>query len=170
MKELINPALLPMINNGMLSVERINHLIYVKEFVDRIAGKNYVSEQTVAGLKKLYGVEPNIITWGDYFQTELASALPDVSDREFERAVDTVRFDMISSYRIFSNKEWSFFLWVEEQYREVMARGEKEYTEDETEILHLHVLMEYYRDMELKDAFTEGEILWYEPFKEAMAV
>ncbi|MCP4132779.1 MAG: hypothetical protein GY754_17570 [bacterium] len=170
MQNLINEAIMPMVNDGVFSMERISDLVYVKEFIDRISTKNYIGKQTVEGLFNLYGVMPNIITWGDYFQTEMASSLLDLDDKEFRKAVETIRFDMISSYKIFSEKDKDFFNWVEESYLEIAAQPKEDFTDEEQETYHLHILKDYYQDIGITDKFSEAEIRWYSPFREAMVV
>ena len=45
MKELMNEAVVTLINEGKLSMNKVNHLIYIKEFIDRISTKNYISQE-----------------------------------------------------------------------------------------------------------------------------
>ena len=66
MTELINGSIIDMVNDGLLSMKRIEGLIYVKEFIDRASGKKFIEEPVVRKLEKKYGARPNIITWGDY--------------------------------------------------------------------------------------------------------
>jgi len=113
---------------------------------------------------------PNIISWGDYFQTEMASSLVDLTDEQFKKAVSTVKFDMISCHHIFSEKEDSFFKWVDDTYYELMAREIEIFTEEEEDIIHLKILKEYYVDLSVVDNFTETEVSWYSEFSEAVAI
>jgi len=170
MQEIINEAIIPMINDGLFSAGRLNSLIYIKSFIDRISSKNYIDKESVYNIQQKYGVLPNIITWGDYFQTEMACSLLYLTDNEFCKAVDTLKFDMISGYLIFSTKEIDFFNWVRESYEVIMTENKTDFSEDEKEILHLKILMDYYIELDLKNCFTDAEMRWYQPFKSAMVI
>ena len=123
MQEVINEALIPMINEGLISVPRIHELIYIKEFVDRVSSRRFVDSESEKKLRSRFGVSPSVITWGDYFQTELATALLHVSEEEFTRSVDAVRYDIISSCQIFTGKGRDFIDWVERAHLEVTTGG-----------------------------------------------
>jgi len=170
MKEIINRALIPSINMGLVSMRRIDSLIYIKEFVDRVASQHYVDEETAESLVKRYGVTPDIITWGDYFQVEMATAMMNHSDDEFSKAVETVRFDVISSYIIFSTQNDDFIKWIDQQYLTVSTRDTEELSEEDEEILHLKILRDYYNDMAIVNNFTDAEMDWYGDFTEASAM
>jgi hypothetical protein len=170
MKELINESLLPMISDGSLGIDRINSLIYIKEFIDRISSKNYLDEATACDLEKKYGVRPNIVTWGDYFQTEMATSLQVIPDEEFLRAVETLKFDMVASWVIFCEKDDAFFDWVDSTHEMIAENKASNYTEEEEEILHLKILKDYYVGLGLVNNFTDSEIHWFSAFQEAKVV
>lgn len=170
MQELINESIMTMVNDGTVSIDRAKSLVYIKEFIDRISTKTYIREETAEELREKYGVRPNIITWGDYFQTEMATSLLVVPDDEFSRAVETLRFDMVASWMIFSEKDGSFFKWVDDTYDRIIDAKSAGYTEEEQEILHLKILKEYYTDLGLVNRFTEGEMRWFEGFEEEKVV
>ncbi len=170
MRKIINEAIIPMINEGMLSMNRIKELIEIKEFVDSLSTKKYIERRTVEDINKKYGVTPSIITWGDYFQTELASSLVNHSDEDFSAAVETIKFDIISSYIIFSEQTPDFFEWVDNKYYELITLGKEEQSEDDKEIRHLKILKDYYVDMGIVNNFNESTMRWYNSFKEAMAI
>lgn len=170
MKELINESILSMVNDGSMSVDRINSLVYIKEFIDRIASRHYLAEEAVAELQKKYGVRPNIITWGDYFQTEMAASLMVLPDEEFLKAVETLKFDMVASWVIFCEKESAFFEWVDDMHASITSCKSANFTEEEEEILHLKILKEYYIGLGLVDNFTESEMHWFSAFQEARVV
>lgn len=170
MKELINESILSMVNDGSMSVDRINSLIYIKEFIDRIASRHYLAEEAAAELQKKYGVRPNIITWGDYFQTEMAASLMVLPDEEFLKAVETLKFDMVASWVIFCEKESAFFEWVDDMHASITSCKSGNFTEEEEEILHLKILKEYYVGLGLVDNFTESEMHWFSAFQEARVV
>ncbi len=170
MKRLINDAILPLLNDGLISVHRLENLIFIKDFIDRNTTRSYIEKGKALELKEKYGVFPNIISWGDYFQTELATAMMYKSDDEFNRAVHTVKFDVISSFEIFSGKGSEFFEWVDAQYNDVMGRDEDEIAEQDNEIIHLKILKDYYVDMGIVNNFTESELRWYSTFGESKAM
>jgi hypothetical protein len=159
-----------MVNDGNFSIERINNLIYIKTFIDRISTKRYIEDDAAQELEKKYGVRPNIITWGDYFQTEMATSLMVVSDEEFNRALATLKFDMAASWTIFCEKDQAFFDWVENTYQEITQAKSGDYTEEEEEILHLRILMEYYVNLGLSNNFTAAEMGWFAGFEQAEAM
>jgi len=170
MDKMINEAIVPLINDGYISKERVEHLIFIKEFIDSIASKMYLGESDVNAIYNRYGVKPNIVTWGDYFQTEMASTLLKVSDEEFIGALDTVKFDVMSAWEIFSNKDAEFFEMVDQWYYSLLGLDPAEYTEEEDEILHLKILKDYFVDMGITDKFTESMKLWYHSFAESAAI
>lgn len=170
MQEMINESIMPMVNDGTISIERAKSLIYIKEFIDRISTTTYIREDTAEELRAKYGVRPNVVTWGDYFQTEMATSLLVVSDEEFSRAVDTLRFDMAASWTIFCEKDGAFFKWVDDTYDEIIDKKSAGYTDEEKEILHLRILKEYYTDLGLSNKFNEGEMRWFEGFGEERVV
>ncbi|MBN2160886.1 MAG: hypothetical protein JW807_15965 [Spirochaetes bacterium] len=170
MKDLINESIMTMINEGSMSLERINNLIYIKAFIDRIATKKYIEEEAARDLERKYGVRPDIITWGDYFQSEMATSLMVVPDEEFNRAVETLKFDMVASWIIFCEKEQDFFDWVDSTHAAITECKEKGFTEEEEEVLHLKILKDYYTDLGLVNNFTESEMKWFNGFQEAKVV
>jgi len=170
MQELINESIITMVNDGTLSMERVKSLIYIKSFIDRISTRNYLEEESARDLEKKYGVRPNIITWGDYFQTEIATSLAVLSEEEFDRAVATLRFDMVASWFIFCEKGDDFFEWVELTHEAIVQAKESGYTQEEEEILHLKILKDYYTNLGLVNNFTDAEMQWFDGFQEAKVV
>ncbi len=170
MEELINGSLVEMINDGRISMRRANNLIYIKSFINRISTKNFIEEEAIRDLEKKFGVRPNIVTWGDYFQTQMATSLMVLSDEEFERGLETLKFDMVASHYIFCEKDGSFFEWVDNTYTALTEAKSGGYTEEEEEIIHLKILKDYYVDLGLVDNFTEVEKEWFAGFQEAEAI
>lgn len=166
MERMVSDCLLPFINQGTLSVEKVNLLAEMKEFVDRVSSRTYIGENTVASLVKRFGVEPDIVTWGDYFQSELAFDAVKYSVDELNKVIQTVKFDIMSSFQIFCEHESEFFEWVESTSNEIIMNSSVDYSEEEQEILHLKILKDYYCNMGLQDAFTPDEIQWYAAFAE----
>ncbi len=159
-----------MINEGLIGASRLTTLIKIKEFIDNISTRDYIEQRDAREIKKKYGVMPDIVSWGDYFQTELASSLLHKSDKEFFLAVETVKYDMISSQIIFSEKESDFYQWVDENYYCILSSSKDEHTDEEKEIIHLKILKDYYLDLGIKDNFSEATLEWYHSFREAMAI
>ena len=170
MKEIVNQSILPLVADGAISVARVSALAYVKDFIDRIAGREYLGEDAAREIEGRYGVRPDVVTWGDYFQTEMATSLLVLSDEEFERAVETLRFDMVASWIIFSGKDASFMEWVDGAYDAVIRLDSADLGEEEEEILHLKVLKDYYTDLGIRGRFTESEMEWFVRFQERQAI
>ncbi len=167
MEKLLNDAVISLVNQGKLSMVKINQLISLKEFVDRLAGRNYISSDVVDDLVAKYGSEPQIVTWGDFFQTEIAFDSWEYSDEEFLKVISTIKFDIMSSYEIFSNQNFEFFDWIERSFKEIIDLNKSVYSEEEQEILHLKILKDYYINMDIKDNFETDEMLWYNSFMDS---
>ncbi|MBN1499626.1 MAG: hypothetical protein JW982_05705 [Spirochaetes bacterium] len=167
MEKLLNDAVISLVNQGKLSIVKINQLMALKEFIDRLAQKSYISSDVVEDLVSKYGSKPQIVTWGDYFQTEVAYDSYSYSDEEFLKVISTIKFDLMSSYEIFSNQSYEFFDWIEKTFKEIIDQNKSVYTEEEQEVLHLKILKDYYINMDLKDNFIPEEILWYNSFMDS---
>jgi hypothetical protein len=170
MNSLINKAVIPLINRMGISSLRMTHLIYIKEFIDRISTKSYFHEDELKRLETQFGVKPDIISWGDYFQAEIATSAKTLSDDEFVKIFETVKFDMISSYIIFKNKGADFFEWIEKLYSDIEMKDVDQLTDEDNEIVHLRILMSYYTEIGIVDRFFESEIKWHSSFSNAFAV
>ncbi len=170
MNNLINRTIIPVINDKGASSLRITNLIYIKEFIERISTKPYMKAEELNRLVAQFGVTPDIVTWGDYFQAEIATSMQSKSDDEFMKSVDTVKFDMISSYLIFKDKDSDFFEWVENSFGNVEVDDFENLSSEDKEIIHLKILMDYYQEIGLIDRFSESELNWHSSFKEALAI
>jgi len=170
MNNLINRAIIPVINTVGITSLRLNHLIYIKEFIERISTKPYMGVDELNRLEAQYGVHPDIITWGDYFQAEMATAMKDSGDDEFLKTFETVKFDMISCYLIFKDKGSDFFEWIENSFNQIDVSDIDNRTDDERELVHLKILMDYYLELGITDNFYESELNWYSSFREALAI
>jgi len=167
MKELINEGIIPMVNDGLFSMKRIMNLIYIKEFIDRISSRSYLEDKDIGSIFQRFGVKPDVLTWGDYFQTELAISLSSMTDEEFDRALETVQFDMMAACIIFSGKDKAYFDWVEITWMEIVNTKDSGHTEDEKDIIHLKIMMDYYVNLGLIDDFTPAEKEWFSLFEDA---
>ena len=170
MNDLINRAIIPVINDRGISSLRMTHLIYLKEFIERISTKPYMKEEELNRLEEQFGVRPDIITWGDYFQAEMATTMKTKSDDEFIKAFETVKFDMISSYHIFKDKGSDFFEWIENSFGNVETDEVDSLSDEDKELVHLKILMDYYQEIGIADRFSESELNWHLSFREALAI
>ncbi|MBN2402385.1 MAG: hypothetical protein JXN64_08285 [Spirochaetes bacterium] len=170
MEFILNEQLIPMVNNGNLNITKIQCLVIIKEFIDRISDTKYLEDNVVDKITEMHNTMPSVITWGDYFQTELAYDLQGESDADFIKAVETVKYDIISSYEIFTKKNELFFEWVEYNYNEKEEKKDTFSREEYEEAVHLNILKDYYKSMKIKNNFSAAELSWYNNFKEAMAV
>ncbi|HNX22783.1 MAG TPA: hypothetical protein PKG60_01965 [Spirochaetota bacterium] len=170
MNNLINRAIIPVINDRGISSLRMSHLIYIKEFIERISTKSYMKDEDLTRLEAQYGEIPDIITWGDYFQAEMATTMQFKNDDEFIRAFETVKFDMISSYMIFKDKGSDFFEWIENSFGNLIIDDTDNLSDEDKEIVHLKILMDYYQEIGITDRFAESELNWHSSFREALAI
>lgn len=161
----LNPELTDMALAGQLSGRKIAGLIRLKECVDRYAQTKYVPDEQMQQLIEKYGVEPDIVSWGDYFQTEIASRHFQANDAEFEAIVETVRFDLISAVKIFGNKSNEYKTRVEREGLETYGMPQENWGEPEEEKAHLYILLQYFRELGLEQAeIPAEEEAWFEGF------
>ncbi|MCL1833366.1 MAG: hypothetical protein FWG49_02585 [Leptospirales bacterium] len=170
MNSLINRTVMPLINSRGITALRMVHLVYIKEFIDRISTKPYLAKDEIERLEEQFGVKPDVISWGDYFQSEIATTAKDLSDDEFMKIFETLKFDMISSYIIFQNKGTDFFEWIENSHADFEMKDADQLTDEDNEIIHLRILMNYYSELGIADRFFESELNWHSSFSEALAV
>lgn len=163
----IHPDLNDMVKNGQLSAQKLKDLVRLRGIVDRFATNRFVSEAELVSLREKFGHEPGIVTWGDYFQTEVASRFFHLSDDAFARIVDTVRFDLIAARMIFAGKSPSFFDQVEEAGLEALGIPRDDWSQKEEEAAHMRILKQYYLDMGLADReISRMDREWFEGFVE----
>lgn len=161
----LNPELFDMVKRGQLSAEKILTLIAIKRTVDRFATTKFTDEKTMEDLKTKFGVYPDIITWGDYFQTEIASRFFPMDDIEFSKIADTIRFDLISSHLIFSEKPLFFYDKVRGDALISKCFDEEFRNTIDQENIHLEILLEYFENMEIgKKPLSFSDRVWYEGF------
>jgi hypothetical protein len=166
----IHPALNDMIQRGQLGDSKIVDLRYIKATVDRIAVTDYVSGEQAEALRQKYGESPTIITWGDYFQTTIASDFFDLPDDEFHKIAETVRFDLIASVKIFQRKPADFIQSVLDAGLTAGGRDSESLTEEDQESLHLMILCRYFQEMGLEGAILHAEDLnWFDSFVQVQA-
>ncbi|WP_078124097.1 hypothetical protein [Leptospira alexanderi] len=165
-KSELNPELFDMMKQGKLSTGKILDLIALKELVDRFATTPFIEEDKIAQIKKRTGVEPDILTWGDYFQTEIASRYFEKSETEFKKILETIRFDLISAHLIFSGKPEYFQDSVRGQALISKSIDSTFWTLEDQEAVHLEILLEYYTQMGIGEKpLTISDRIWYESFE-----
>jgi hypothetical protein len=161
----VNPELLPMIRQGLITPEKLALLVELHEIVDRFATTLFTDEEAQAKLKADFGVLPDIITWGDYFQTEVASRYFLESEESLRKIIDTIRFDLISSHLIFSGKPEYFKNRVRSEALVSKGIDAAKLKAEEEESLHLEILLDYFENLGL--GFTPMSLqdkIWYEGF------
>jgi hypothetical protein len=166
MKKILNDSIMSLVSDGLLSMTVMKELIRIREFIDRVSDKKYILDSTISSIEAKFGVTPDIMTWGDYFQCDLAMSSLNMSDDEFIRTVDTVFFDIISSWDIFSSNPDEFKEWVETESRKMLTSGIApiELTDSEKELVHLKILKDYFEELGLNGNFYESELIWYNNF------
>lgn len=170
MKHIINEAIIPLLNEGFISNSQMHDLIEIKEFIDRVSTREYVSPEEQEVIYNKLGVYPTLLTWGDYFQSDLALYGRNSSDDEFSTVVDTIKFDVMSSHSLFSGNKREFADWIEASYLLYNELDPEKMSEDEQEIMHLKILKDYFYNMGIVDNFTEAEKQWYMSFRQEKAV
>ncbi|PJZ77442.1 hypothetical protein [Leptospira neocaledonica] len=165
-KSELNPELFDMMRRGQLSANKILNLISLRDLVDKFASKPFLEEEKLQEIKERTGVEPDILTWGDYFQTEIASRYFNKTDSEFSKIVDTIRFDLISSHLIFSDKPDYFVDSVRGQALVSKSIDSSFWTLEDEENVHLEILLDYYDQMGIGEKpLTVSDRVWYESFE-----
>jgi len=171
MTKILNDSIMHLVDEGRLSMNKIQQLIDIKEFVDRVSSKKYLGNETIESMTARYGAAPDIFSWGDYFQSDLAAAAVNNDDEEFLKILETVRFDIMSAWDICSSNGPEFFEWVDDFSTRLWLSGrdESEFTDEEKEAVHLKVLTDYFTDMGLNGNFYESELIWYHSYFESQA-
>ncbi|RHX88610.1 hypothetical protein [Leptospira stimsonii] len=165
-KSELNPELFDMMKQGKLSAGKILDLIALKELVDRFAMTPFIEEEKVAEIRERTGVEPDILTWGDYFQTEIASRYFEKSEPQFKKIIETIRFDLISAHLIFSGKPEYFQDTVRGQALISKSIDSTFWTLEDEEAIHLDTLLEYFVQMGIGEKpLTVSDRIWYESFE-----
>ncbi len=156
---------------GKLSPRKVRNLIVLKKMVDRLATKTYISESEVEELAELYGEAPDIITWGDYFQAEVATDHWQKDDAEFETLMQTITFDLIAAILIFDKKKREFFEIVRANQQEAMQKDKHKITEEDKEHVHMGILLDYFLQMGLSAAnLTDQDFDYFEQFASKKAI
>ncbi len=154
-----------MVQRGQFSPNKIDELKRLYTLVDGYAGAPYLSEEEVVRLTERFGAAPDILTWADYFQTEVGSRYFMVTDEEFTKIVDTVRYDLISAVLIFQGKSAEFLEEVEANGLIARSMDPALWGLAEEEAAHLYILKEYFLNMGLERAILpEADLEWFNTF------
>ena len=154
-----------MVRRGQFSERKIAELIRLRLTVDGYAKTPYISEEEAGRLAEQYGAAPDILSWADYFQTEVGSRYFMVADEEFAKVVDTVRYDLISACLIFQGKPEEFFEQVQANGLVARSMDPATWNEAEEEAAHLYILKEYFLNMGLETAIIpQADLEWFNMF------
>ncbi|MCC5815770.1 MAG: hypothetical protein JJT78_13540 [Leptospira sp.] len=161
----LNPELFEMVKSGKLSSNKILGLISLKNLVDNYATKPFIENAKLEEMKEKFGVYPDILTWGDFFQTEIASKFFDLKDDKFQNIIDTIRFDLVSAYLIFSGKPDTFKDQIRTEALISKSIDSYLWSFDNEENVHLEILLDYFENLGLgKKPLPLSEKIWYESF------
>lgn len=165
--ESLNRQIQDMILMKKLSPRKIRNLVNIKKMADRLAQKPFLADDEVDQLVEKFGVKPDVITWGDYFQTEIAFQHWEKPDHEFEKVVQTVSFDLIAATMIFSGKDNAFREQTRSEYHEALHHSSNAKKE---ESLHMGILLEYYEQLGLEmNNLTNDDFNYFEQFVDKQA-
>ncbi|WCL48861.1 hypothetical protein [Leptospira sp. GIMC2001] len=164
-KSELNPELFEMVRTGKLSSSKILGLIHLKSLVDSYATKPFVENEKLEEIKAKFGVYPDIISWGDYFQTEIASRYFDETDERFKTILETIRFDLVSANLIFAGKPDNFRDRVRSEALISKSIDSYLWSFENEENVHLEILLDYYENLGLGEKpLPTSERIWYEGF------
>ncbi|XDD43504.1 hypothetical protein AB3N58_03905 [Leptospira sp. WS60.C2] len=161
----VNPELMPMIRQGLLTPEKVAILSELHNMVERFAGSLYTDEEAQKKILEKTGAVPDLITWGDYFQTEVASRFYLESEDSLRRIVDTIRFDLISAHLIFSGKPDHYKDKIRADV--LFSKGfDSAMPNQNLESQHLEILLNYFENMDLGNKpLSLQDKAWYESFQ-----
>ncbi len=164
----LNRQLDEMVLRRRLNPAKQQMLIDLKAFVDRLAGCNFTPIEEVRRSEEKYGVAPDIITWGDFFQIEMAVAHWEKSDSEFNTYCQTVYYDLISAAKIFTGRSTEFRQSIIQKMNHNLGLPEQERNAEE---IHLGILCHYFENLSLDAARLKKEdISWFHQFLAQEAV
>lgn len=161
----LNPELFEMVRTGKLTSAKIVALIFLKNLIDQYSSKPFLENEKLEEIKQKFGVYPDIMTWGDYFQTEIASKYFDQSDEKFQVIIDTIRFDLISAYLIFQGKPDNFTDRIRTEALIAKSIDSYLWSFENEENIHLEILLDYFENLGLAERpLPISEKIWYESF------
>ena len=169
--EAINPLVQKLVLENQLSPRKIRNLILLKKMVDRLCSSLYLDPEEALKIEEKVGEFPDIVTWGDYFQTEIAIEHGKKNDAEFEAVIQTVTFDLIASTLIFTNKDDDFRSNVRNAQLAAQVKDYTSWTSEDEESIHLGILLDYFLQMGLDmQKLTEQDFAYFEQFAAQKAV
>ena len=145
----LNPELDIFVEQDQLSTTKINELLFLKKFIDRVSKKPFIDEQKLEEIKNKLGTVPDIITWGDYFQTEVATEHWQKKDNEFSQVIQTIIYDIIVSAMIFYRKNENSMEEFKKSQWLSQDDSFNEPFESREELEHFNILLVYYEEMGL---------------------
>jgi len=164
----INSALHDMIRRGQLGENKLTELRRLKKLVDAFALLPHIGEEELLRLEEKYGERPHVITWGDYFQTEVGSRYFESSDLEFSRIVETVKYDLISAVMIFKGKPSEFIDMIKRSGNEAYNISQDQWSSEQEQAAHLYILCNYYEELGLEQReLTDEEREWFANFTDS---
>ncbi len=135
------------------------------EIVDRFSATLFTEVEVQEKLKEQFGVLPDIITWGDYFQTEVASRYFLETEESLRKIVDTIRFDLISAHLIFAGKPEYYKNNVRSEALVSKGIDTVLWQNEEEESIHLEILLDYFENLGLGNRpLSLQDKVWYEAF------
>jgi len=164
----INPAIEDMIAHKKLSDNKIESLIFLKKYADRVSTGNYLPDNEVEKIEKKFGVKPDVISWGDYFQTQVAGEHWDKSDEDFQNVIETIHYDLIASVMIFNNKSAEFLHDVDLRFNEINESDPEKLSPEDQEMYHLKILKDYYQQMDLDiKLYSDQDFNFFKQYSES---
>lgn len=161
--ENLNRLVLDMARNKKLSRIKIDALISLKEFIDRISGSTFTPEEEVKKLEAKFGVKPDIITWGDYYQVNVATANWEKSDEAFLDICDEFRFELIHSTSLFYEiTDEEIISTVRADQTEAQQKDSSERSARDGESIYIGNLLTYFENMQLRgDLISQDDIQFF---------
>ena len=159
MNPMLNRVVEDMVMQKKLSAVKIRHLFALKRFIDRVAGTDYLETSEVEALQQKFGVQPDVISWGDYFQVEVASDHWDKEDAEFQKIISTIMFDVIAAALVFTDRTEKFVTHTLTEGKAAEAIDPHERNIEQQEAVHLLILQNYYEQMKLNADHLDQEDL-----------
>ncbi len=146
----LNRLVQDMVRQKKLSPLKQRELSALREFIDRVSGQWFTPAEEVERLEKRFGVQPDIITWGDYYQVHLTAANWEKSDIEFIEILQGFHFDVLQAIRMIAPLSGSEV--AELRFAKVAAeiKPRVEMSPADEEAIYLGNLVHLFEDMRLK--------------------
>ncbi len=155
--EKLNPELDILVGQKKISEIKMKELIFLKKFIDRLSKKPFISKQKLKDIEEKLGTIPDIITWGDYFQAEVATEHYWKTDHEFCRVIQTIIYDIIVSAIIFCQKDKASMEEFKKQKWISQVSVSDDSFESRNEQEYFNILFVYFEEMGLDLSLLEAE-------------